>query len=444
MRLSVEGYKSIAKKRSIDVKGLTIIAGANSSGKSSFMQPFLMLKQTLESNTDDSTLVINGENTNLTESSQIFCNITKNDTFSVYVEYIDTDNDDKLKEESKVSFSYNRNTGFTACESSLVSKKSKIIIYPEMPKDEITNLVLSFRKIDKQFDKIYNNFSKSDFEMEHKISSDKPFLSLDISPYRKEDEKSSVNFGFGFGFKPNGALEKIAENIIHIPGIRSTPERQYKIQGYNKKFQGRFDKYTASILYKWGRKEKSKLRELNELIYTLGLGCDISAKKINEAQICIETSRGGSSKNNKDKVNLSDVGFGLSQILPILVALIQAENDHIIYIEQPEIHLHPKAQFKLAKILCDYSNKGRRMIIETHSSIFIRGLQIEVAEGNLPKDLVSLNWFTQDDNGATLVSEAELDENGTFGDWPSDFDEVYLNAEVSYLDAVEKNLGIDD
>jgi len=440
MRLSVEGYKSIAQKRAIEVKGLTIIAGANSSGKSSFMQPFLILKQTLESNTDDSALVINGENTNLTESSQIFCNITKKEEFSIYIEYKKKEDDAGSKEESKVSFTYNKNTGFTASESSLVDSTKEIKILPDMNEEDILNLVSKFRLNDVQFDRIYNNFYESDFRMVHKISRDKPFLSLDISPYKEEEEKKSVNFGFGFGFKPNGALEDLAEKIIHIPGIRSTPERQYKIHGYSTKFQGRFDKYTASILYKWGLKEKNKIKELNVIINTLGLGADISAKKLNEAQVCVEVSRPTRNKK-QDKVNLSDVGFGLSQVLPIIVALIESNNEHIIYIEQPEIHLHPKAQFKLAAILSDYVNKGRKMIIETHSSILIRGLQIEVAEGKLPENSVSLNWFTQDSDGATAVSEAMFDENGTFGDWPADFDDTYLDAESRYLDAVEKKLG---
>ncbi|THC27733.1 DUF3696 domain-containing protein [Enterobacter sp. AD2-3] len=443
MRLSVEGYKSIAQKRSIEVKGLTIIAGANSSGKSSFMQPFLILKQTLENNTDDSTLVINGENTNLTESSQIFCNITKKEEFSIYIEYHKDKRETGLKEESKATFSYDKNNGFTISESSLKSAGKEIKITPRMNQDEISEMVSIFRKNDKQFDNVYKNFDKSDFIMDHKISNDKPFLSLDIKP-RKVKEQQNINFGIGFGFNPNGALEDLAKKIIHIPGVRSTPERQYKIQGFNKRYQGRFDKYTASILYKWNAKDKSKIKELNNIINSLGLGGDISTKKINEAQVCIEMSLTSKYKNSKDKVNVSDVGFGLSQILPIIVAVIQANNDHIIYIEQPEIHLHPKAQFKLATVLSDYANKGKKMIIETHSSIFIRGLQIEVAEGRLSKDSVSLNWFTQDSDGATVVSEAMFDDNGTFGDWPSDFDETYLEVESKYLDAVEKNLGLNN
>jgi len=185
--------------------------------------------------------------------------------------------------------------------------------------------------------------------------------------------------------------------------------------------------------------ESNYFQLLNKLIKYLDLASNVSAKKINEVQIAIEVSRSLNSDIN-DSVNLSDVGFGLSQVLPILVALIESNKNNIIYIEQPEIHLHPKAQFKLAKIFCDYVKKGKKIIVETHSSIFIRGLQIEVAEKKLSSSLFSLNWFIQDENGDTSISQATFDDCGTFGEWPSDFDDVYLTAESKYLDAVEQNL----
>lgn len=71
MKLSVEGYKSIARKRELDFPGITVLAGANSSGKSSFMQPFLILKQTIENHYDSGVLVLDGENIKLTDSAQI-------------------------------------------------------------------------------------------------------------------------------------------------------------------------------------------------------------------------------------------------------------------------------------------------------------------------------------------------------------------------------------
>ncbi|MDC5395733.1 hypothetical protein OHW68_17970, partial [Acinetobacter baumannii] len=103
-------------------------------------------------------------------------------------------------------------------------------------------------------------------------------------------------------------------------------------------------------------------------------------------------------------------------------------------------HLHPLAQYKLANIFCRYVKKGKKLVIETHSSIFIRGLQTEIVKGNISNKEVSLNWFSQDSDGETKVYESEVDEIGAFGDWPADFDDTYLKADSEYLDAVEERL----
>lgn len=440
MRLSVEGYKSLNNRGSINVNGLSIIAGANSSGKSSFMQPYLILKQTIEKNTDGQSLVINGENTNLTESHQLLCKKKDSDEFSIYIEYSENKKRKTLTDESKATFKYNKKLGFIIEESSLKNKKTTLTLNRNMPQKEIDKLVSSLKETDGEFSDLYEKFSSDTFQLNHLIKKDSTFLSLGIE--NKIFAVERRNLTFGFEFTPNSQLQEFAENLIHIPGIRSIPERQYRLEQYNNKFQGRFDKYTATIIYNWcvseKDKEQAKLKKLKELISYLDLASNISTKKINEVQVSIEISR-FKSTDVDDLVNLSDVGFGLSQVLPILVSLIESNKENIIYIEQPEIHLHPKAQFKLAKIFCDFVKDGKKVIVETHSSIFIRGLQIEVAEGNLSSGLFSLNWFTQDEDGYTNISEATLDKNGAFGDWPSDFDEIYLDAEGRYLDAVENN-----
>ncbi len=145
------------------------------------------------------------------------------------------------------------------------------------------------------------------------------------------------------------------------------------------------------------------------------------------------------SSSCSDCVNIADVGFGVSQTLPVLVALICAKKNQFVFIEQPELHLHPNAQFKLVEIISDAINRGVKVIIETHSSIILRGIQISVVKNKIEKDKVSLNWFTQDkDSGKTIVTKAKLDSFGAFGDWPENFDDTYLKVEQLYLDAVEE------
>jgi predicted ATPase len=137
-------------------------------------------------------------------------------------------------------------------------------------------------------------------------------------------------------------------------------------------------------------------------------------------------------------VNIADVGFGVSQVLPVLVALIVAEPGQLVYLEQPELHLHPRAQVALAQVLADAAKRGVRVVAETHSSLLLLGIQTLIAEGKLSPELVKLHWFSRNKDGVTEVDSVDLDEAGTYGDWPVDFDDVDLGTQSRYLDAVDK------
>jgi predicted ATPase len=140
-------------------------------------------------------------------------------------------------------------------------------------------------------------------------------------------------------------------------------------------------------------------------------------------------------------VSIADVGFGVSQTLPVIVALLTARPGQLVYIEQPEIHLHPRAQVAIAEIFADAANRGVRVVVETHSELFLMGVQSLVAEGKLAPDKVKLHWFTRQENGNTKITSADLDESGSFGeDWPEDFAEVSLSIQNRYLSAAEAKL----
>ena len=150
-------------------------------------------------------------------------------------------------------------------------------------------------------------------------------------------------------------------------------------------------------------------------------------------------NRQGQRGGARDLVNIADVGFGLSQALPVVVALLAARPGQIVYVEQPEIHLHPRAQVQLAEVLASAARRGVRVIVETHSALILRSVQTLVAKGRIDSESVLLHWFSRRaSDGASEVASTRLDSEGAFGDWPEDFDEVLLNAEKAYLDAVEQ------
>jgi AAA domain, putative AbiEii toxin, Type IV TA system len=131
----------------------------------------------------------------------------------------------------------------------------------------------------------------------------------------------------------------------------------------------------------------------------------------------------------------------LIQTLPVVVALRAARPGQLFYIEQPEIHLHPRAQVAMARLLVNAATRGVHVVAETHSSLILLAVRTLVAEGVIAPDLVGLNWFARDRRtGTTRIKIAGLDEAGRFGDWPEDFDEVALKSESRYLAAAEARL----
>jgi predicted ATPase len=171
----------------------------------------------------------------------------------------------------------------------------------------------------------------------------------------------------------------------------------------------------------------------------MGLTWKVEAQPVDDTQVELRVGRLPHSRSggDHDLVSVADVGFGVSQSLPVLVALIVAEPGQVVYLEQPEMHLHPRAQRRLAHVLADAANRGVIVVAETHSALLLREVQTLVATGKLSTDKVKMHWVQRQEDGRTVVTPADLDENGAYGDWPEDFDEVELNAEKAYLDAVE-------
>ncbi|GAA4363201.1 hypothetical protein GCM10023185_31730 [Hymenobacter saemangeumensis] len=137
-------------------------------------------------------------------------------------------------------------------------------------------------------------------------------------------------------------------------------------------------------------------------------------------------------------VNIADVGIGVSQVLPILVALIAAQEGQIVYVEQPELHLHPRAQVVMAELLAEAANRGVRVIVETHSSLLLLTVQTLIAENKIKNTDVGLHWFARDAKGATQVEYKQPDEDGSYGEWPEDFGDVEMKAQREYLDAATR------
>jgi predicted ATPase len=121
---------------------------------------------------------------------------------------------------------------------------------------------------------------------------------------------------------------------------------------------------------------------------------------------------------------------------------IVAEKNQIVYVEQPETHLHPYANIGLVKAIMNAASRGVKVVVETHSATFLLALQTMIASGThpLPHDLITLYWFKQDENGETQVNTGEMQKNGTFGDWAVDFSDVTMKLQLDFMKAFEQHV----
>lgn len=143
------------------------------------------------------------------------------------------------------------------------------------------------------------------------------------------------------------------------------------------------------------------------------------------------------------------IGVGASQLLPVVVMVLGAPEGAVVLLEQPELHLHPKVQSRLADFLL-YARPKIRIVVETHSEYLLTRLRLRIAEGKLDREQVAVLFATQrvdgGDEGTAAVhtefSHLNLDELGDFDHWPEDFfDSLDLDS-VALARAVAKKYGV--
>ena len=118
----------------------------------------------------------------------------------------------------------------------------------------------------------------------------------------------------------------------------------------------------------------------------------------------------------------TNVGFGLTYTLPIVVAALAASPDSLLLIENPEAHLHPQGQSRIGDLLARVASCGVQVVIETHSDHVLNGIRLAVHAGNLRPDEMMLYFFRLDEqDGHSEVISPRIDSDGRIEPWPTGF-----------------------
>ena len=123
-----------------------------------------------------------------------------------------------------------------------------------------------------------------------------------------------------------------------------------------------------------------------------------------------------------------NVGFGLTYVLPVIVLILKSKPNDLIIIENPESHLHPAGQSKIAELCAIACANGVQIIIETHSDHFINGIRVATKQEIIKSNQSQIYYFRKDKNELeTKIDEINIDENGKIDNWPKGFFDEFDN-----------------
>lgn len=481
----IKNIKSFKDSGEIEVKPITIFVGKNSCGKSSLLRFPIVLAQTATSNTDSPIMfygkmldygnyedvVFGGKKDNIEFAIHYDVNINdlQDERYRVEEEIIVSNTEDVKdtwmrvcvgKKDNKMyvdtvelyvenmlisGFYYNNDVYIVKLNSLYVegnfleeqyelnlksvefdtffpiydSKErfSSIVelVYDKSPEynDE--------KKVQELYNKLYNNAN--------------PFGDDDYTDQERKIMRISGGFDYASTLMSHVYQRFKIESIIttYIGPFRESPERVYRDSETQSRNVGVKGENVSTLLIRDFHNNNKLIEAISEwLNKTMGYNLQIKDMGSNLFQIMLVNREGVES-------NILDVGFGISQVLPIVTQIIRSLiwsqkyimgkeiNEETIYIEQPELHLHPAAQADLADLFVNCvleSNNGKRIVIETHSEHLIRKLQVLIADKNnmFTNEMIKIYYLDKDEQGVANVEEMKILPNGKFEKrWPSGF-----------------------
>ncbi|MBU1618426.1 MAG: AAA family ATPase [Gammaproteobacteria bacterium] len=439
----LENFKAFSHKQSLKLAPITLIYGPNSSGKSSVIQALMMLQQTLKAADQDGKLITSGSSISLGTFESLIHKQDKKSTMQFTIEY-----DSQINaEDFKHRYSYE-------------------MLFAN---SDIRKLELSYGCIDSKPLLMHYNFScsnKSGIKVDYQLvrsratsqganfSLNNPH-SLELAIVRragikKTDGKSWVDVSdylskpFGIsqilsiptirdsvGGEANLYTDRVVDDVAHMINdykylgpLRSSPKKIYS--EYTEKNNSGSGKNNLGLeMY---NSSSNTIKSINKFLEQFKIPYKIFVKDLGDVNTGPLISIQLEDLRNGTVITPKDVGFGIGQVLPIILEAIVSTNK-LICVEQPEIHLHPRLQAHLADLFIEStkSEKNNQWIIETHSEALMLRIQKRIREGVISKDMVSVLYIDVGESGAQVTS-LHLDDEGDFlTHWPNGFFEERLN-----------------
>lgn len=346
-QLNIHNFKCFPQLQ-LEFAPITLLSGVNSTGKSSILQCFLLLRQSSR----HSTIRLNGELTEIGQASDAFCADANDDQmiFELYTE-----------EQAPMKWEY-------IYES---SGEKVSFVTASMPEQQ--NALA-----------LFNNCF-------HYLSANRwgPRLTTPLS----DDDIRLGNLAKDGRY----TIHYLAENLSKLLPNPDIPLRE--------------EKAGATLL----EQVQSWLGEISP-------GTRIAPQLIRGADIGTISFSFEGEYGLSPKFRPTNVGFGLSYTLPIIVALLSLPKGGLVLLENPEAHLHPKGQTIMGKLIAQVAAAGTQVIVESHSDHVLDGIRLAVFEGLIKPMQTCFHYFGRsEENGKIQLVTPKINEEGRIDHWPEGF-----------------------
>ena len=214
----------------------------------------------------------------------------------------------------------------------------------------------------------------------------------------------------------------LSEKFNFISSFRLHPDRTYYQSLVNDKIDKFGDGYIGQML-DWNDRQSEEIYRLVSILKDLKMLNNIKPYRLSGGRFEIKVKVKSKSKWE----SLADVGFGISQFLPIIVADLQLSDDSTLIMSQPEIHLHPSVQANLGDYLVkQVKERNKNYIVETHSEYLLNRMRLLIVKGEIQPEDVAVYYFENSIKDGSIAHRIEFTKDGQILNAPKGFFETYM------------------
>jgi hypothetical protein len=433
-------FRSFEDSDWVDISPITVLIGPNNSGKSSFLAPLLLLKQTLQSRHPTLALLTRGDLSNVgSYADVVFDHEEDRDlVFALRWHWHEPSGTDRPvgaypPGEVRLSFAFDPEVGdivlskfevFDVLQRKYLTRKRRkdsrysLAEFPEKPtsRSRDRSSVARGEAAVRRERPIHFLFSARDvlYPGFEDLPGDEPEERPRRGAVTRFEPSQFTRLYLSVATTTSAEVGELLRTISYLGPLREPIRRGYEVSGDPPGDVGTRGQFAPELLYR----RPELLSETSEWLRRFDFGRRLATEVVREDAFSVIVKAGG----RRPSMNLADVGFGVSQVLPLVVQGLAAAPRSTIIAEQPEIHLNPRLQSTVADFMGYLAESGRGILAETHSEHLLLRLRTLIAKGMVSQEDVRLYFVEKIGTRSSLRAiPVTADGHIASDEWPSGF-----------------------